>query len=81
MTSVTHHSDPLRRGPANGVSELDAPPSRWAAIKQILACVDGTDKDQSVLNHALQVALHFGSHIDVVTRALRRPRKPPFIGS
>lgn len=66
MTSVTHHSDPLRRGPADGVSELDAPPSRWAAIKQILACVDGTDKDQSVLNHALQVALHFGSHIDVL---------------
>jgi len=66
VTSVTHHSDPLRRGPANGVSELDAPPSRWAAIKQILACVDGTDKDQSVLNHALQVALHFGSHIDVL---------------
>ena len=66
MTSVTHHSDPLRRGPANGVSELDAPPSRWAAIKQILACVDDTDKDQSVLNHALQVALHFGSHIDVL---------------
>jgi len=66
VTSVTHHSDPLRRGPADGVSELDAPPSRWAAIKQILACVDGTDKDQSVLNHALQVALHFGSHIDVL---------------
>jgi hypothetical protein len=66
VTSVTHHSDPLRRGPANGVFEFDAPPSRWAAIKQILACVDGTDKDQSVLNHALQVALHFGSHIDVL---------------
>ena len=28
--------------------------------------VDGTDKDQSVLNHALQVAQHFGSHIDVL---------------
>jgi nucleotide-binding universal stress UspA family protein len=66
VTSVTHHSDPLRRGPANEVTELDATPSRWTAIKQILACVDGTDKDQSVLNHALQVALHFGSHIDVL---------------
>jgi hypothetical protein len=64
VTSVTHHSGPLRRGPEG--TELDAPPSRWAAIKQILACVDGTDKDQSVLNHALQVALHFGSHIDVL---------------
>ena len=66
MTSVTHHSDPLRRGPANEVAELDATPSRWTAIKQILACVDGTDKDGSVLNHALQVAQHFGSHIDVL---------------
>ena len=66
VTSVTHHSDPLRRGPANEVAELDATPSRWTAIKQILACVDGTDKDGSVLNHALQVAEHFGSHIDVL---------------
>jgi hypothetical protein len=65
VTSATHHSDPLRRGP-NGVTELDAPPSRWTAIKQILACVYGTNNDQSVLNHALQVALHFSSHIDVL---------------
>lgn len=35
-------------------------------IKQILASVDGTDKDRAVLDYALQVALHFASHIDVL---------------
>ena len=57
------HSDGLS---ASGVPESNALCSRWTAIKQILACVDGSDNDQSVLNHALQVALHFGSHVDVL---------------
>jgi hypothetical protein len=35
-------------------------------VKQILASLDGTDKDRAVLDYALQVALHFASHIDVL---------------
>jgi len=37
-----------------------------AAIKHILACIDGTQKDRYVLDQALQVALRFSSHIDVL---------------
>ncbi len=44
----------------------DASPSLRSGIKQILVCVDGTDKDRSILDQALQVALRFGSHIDVL---------------
>src|SRR5262249_53920126 len=39
---------------------------RSADIKQVLAWVDGTDNDWTVLDHALQLALRFGSHIDVL---------------
>jgi Universal stress protein family len=46
--------------------ENDALPSRHFAVKHILVCVDGTDKDRSVLDQALQIALRFGSHIDVL---------------
>ena len=62
-----------RSGPCRGTRRgLDAPanndtrPSRYAGIKHILACVDGTDKDRSVLDQALQIALRSGSHIDVL---------------
>jgi nucleotide-binding universal stress UspA family protein len=41
-------------------------PSRFGGIRHILACVDGTEKDRSVLDHALQIALRFVSHIDVL---------------
>ena len=41
-------------------------PSRSTSIKHMLACVDGTDNDRTVLDHALQVALRFASHIDVL---------------
>lgn len=33
-------------------------------IRHILACIDGTDNDRAVLDHALQVALRFDGHID-----------------
>src|SRR6266545_4408600 len=54
------------RSAADASVGLNAAPSRHIGIKQILACVDGTDTDRAVLNHALQVALRFGSHIDVL---------------
>jgi nucleotide-binding universal stress UspA family protein len=44
----------------------DALRSRHLAIKHILVCVDGTDRDRSVLDQALQIALRFDSHIDVL---------------
>jgi nucleotide-binding universal stress UspA family protein len=44
----------------------NAAPARQAGIKHVLACVDGTDNDRSVLEHALQVARRFDSHIDVL---------------
>src|SRR6516165_10705233 len=37
-----------------------------SGIQHILVCVDGTDNDQAVLDQVLQVALRFGSHIDVL---------------
>jgi hypothetical protein len=40
--------------------------SRHTSIRHILACIDGTDKDRSVLDPALQFALRFNSHIDVL---------------
>jgi len=43
-----------------------ASPSPRSGIKHILVCVDGTDKDRSVLDQALQIALRFDSHIDVL---------------
>src|SRR5271166_5160157 len=55
-----------RRGAVDASAESDAPSSRHASIKHILACVDGTDKDRPVLDRALQIALRFGSHIDVL---------------
>jgi nucleotide-binding universal stress UspA family protein len=54
------------RGIVEPAPENDALPSRRSAIKHILVCVDGTDKDRSVLDQALQIALRFGSHIDVL---------------
>ena len=47
-------------------AENDALRSRHLAIKQILVCVDGTDRDRSVLDQALQIALRFDSHIDIL---------------
>jgi hypothetical protein len=47
-------------------AENDALRLRHLAIKQILVCVDGTDRDRSVLDQALQIALRFDSHIDVL---------------
>ena len=47
-------------------AELDAAPSQHGCIKQILAYVDGTEKDLTVLDHALAVAQRFVSHIDVL---------------
>src|SRR5208337_3884542 len=44
----------------------DASPSLRSGIKHILVCVDGTDRDRSVLDQALQIALRFDSHIDVL---------------
>jgi nucleotide-binding universal stress UspA family protein len=35
-------------------------------IKHILACVDGSENDAAVLDYALQVALRFSGHIDVL---------------
>ena len=43
-----------------------ASPLPHSGIKHILVCVDGTDNDRTVLDQALQVALRFGSHIDVL---------------
>jgi hypothetical protein len=54
------------RGAADATPRLSASPTTGAAIKHILVCVDGTDTDESVLDHALQVALRFSSHIDVL---------------
>jgi nucleotide-binding universal stress UspA family protein len=47
-------------------AKTDAVPSRYTGIRHILACVDGTDKDLTALDHALQIALRFDSHIDVL---------------
>jgi nucleotide-binding universal stress UspA family protein len=46
--------------------KIPASSTECIAIKHILACVDGTDKDESVLDQALQVARRFSSHIDVL---------------
>ena len=54
------------RGAADATPRLSASPTTGVAIKHILACVNGTDADESVLDHALQVALRFSSHIDVL---------------
>jgi nucleotide-binding universal stress UspA family protein len=54
------------RGIVEPSPENDASPSPHSGIRHILVCVDGTDKDRSVLVQALQIALRFGSHIDVL---------------
>src|SRR5437763_6987141 len=46
--------------------ERNAERSQRTDMKQILAWVDGTDNDLAVLEHAWQVALRFGSHVDVL---------------
>jgi nucleotide-binding universal stress UspA family protein len=68
MASKTH------KAASRHASQLEAPPrlttdpapSRSTGIRQVLAWVDGTDNDWTVLDHALQVAQRFGSHIDVL---------------
>jgi nucleotide-binding universal stress UspA family protein len=54
------------RSTANLSVEFDVSPPRYTGIKHILAYVDGTDNDRAVLDHALQVAQRFVSHIDVL---------------
>jgi hypothetical protein len=44
--------------------EVDAALSRHSSIRQVIACVDGTDP--TVLDHASAVALRFVSHVDVL---------------
>jgi nucleotide-binding universal stress UspA family protein len=74
MKSVTsmRHSSSQSRPPSSLAArdttslENDASLSRRAGIKQVLVCVDGTDKDRAVLDLALQIALRFGSHVDVL---------------
>lgn len=45
---------------------LGTTPCQGTGIKQILAYIDGTERDWTVLDHALAVALRLVSHIDVV---------------
>lgn len=73
MASITGEGDLARRDlalrarpAADSAAELNALPSRRADIRRILACVDGTEKDRAVMDHALQVALYFAGHIDVL---------------
>jgi len=51
---------------ADSSAEFDVTPARYTAIKHILAYVDGTENDRAVLDHALEVARRFISHIDVL---------------
>jgi nucleotide-binding universal stress UspA family protein len=46
--------------------ERNAAPSQHGCIKHVLACIDGSERDKAVLDQALQVALRFGSHVDVL---------------
>lgn len=69
MTRSSRPSQPdsLRRRHAVDASvDVDATRPRYTGIKRILACVDGTDNDPAVLDHALVAALRFVSHIDVL---------------
>jgi nucleotide-binding universal stress UspA family protein len=58
QTNVSHTS--------SSAIEFDVAPIRYTGIKHILACIDGTENDRAVLDHALQVAQRFISHIDVL---------------
>jgi nucleotide-binding universal stress UspA family protein len=58
MTDASRSFQPTR--------DAQAAPARQGGIKHVLACVDGTDNDRSALEHALQVAQRFDSHIDVL---------------
>jgi nucleotide-binding universal stress UspA family protein len=51
---------------AGAAAELKATASSYPSLKQILAWVDGSDRDRAVLDQALQVALRYASHIDVL---------------
>jgi nucleotide-binding universal stress UspA family protein len=64
QTNQTNVSRPSHT-PSSAV-ELDGAPARYTGIKHILACIDGTENDRAVLDHALQVAQRFISHIDVL---------------
>lgn len=55
-----------RRNAVEASADVDATRPRYAGIKHILACVDGTDNDPAVLDHALAAALRFVAHIDVL---------------
>ena len=63
MTSKPRSSRPPRR---DASPDTGATRARETGIKHILACVDGTENDRTVLDHALQVALRLVSHIDVL---------------
>ena len=47
-------------------AESNVTPARYTGIKHILAYIDGTENDSAVLDHALQLAQRFVSHIDVL---------------
>ena len=47
-------------------SKLETPSATWRGFKHILACLYGTERDRITLDYALQVALRFGGHIDVL---------------
>ena len=73
VTSMRRSSSSQARRPRSSLAareatspKNDASLSRRTGIKHILACVDGTDKDRAVLDRALQIALRFGSHVDVL---------------
>jgi nucleotide-binding universal stress UspA family protein len=63
VTSKPRSSRPSRR---NVAAAPGAAHACAGAIKHVLACVDGTDNDRAVLEHALQVAQRFVSHVDVL---------------
>ena len=72
FTSTRDRNPPLPDGftpvrdADDAAPQLSASSTNVAAIRRILACVDGSEKDRCVLDYALQVALRFSSHIDVL---------------
>jgi nucleotide-binding universal stress UspA family protein len=67
VDAMTRASQPTPAQPTVETSvAVDAASARQAGIKHLLACVDGTDNDRFVLEHAQQVAQRFDSHIDVL---------------
>jgi nucleotide-binding universal stress UspA family protein len=69
MTRSSRPSRPdslRRRNAVDTAVDVDATRPGYTGIKHVLACIDGTDNDRAVLDHALAVALRFVSHIDVL---------------